>query len=181
MVQDERATEIAEALEGLLEDGDEWVVSCDEDEIDVRAADEIDEGLDETHPELYGHLLEVSKELSNAGINFVWVGVLAMGGVCLAIHMNWIDGLFGIKAEWLQGFWVYLFLLVAAFMVMGYLATQVESLVYARRRKELGESFRRSGMTRWHLLARIEDDPGVEEVAERLKTDRGIVDTKMFR
>ena len=44
--------------------------------------------LDEVHPELYGHLLEIDEELSSTGGNVIFGGLLAMVALCVAVHMK---------------------------------------------------------------------------------------------
>ena len=172
MSDTERANGIAAALEGVLEEGDAFLVRRTPERIEVtRPEPEESPPLDEAHPELYGHLLQVSEELSDAGCNLVWMGLAAVAGICLAIHMQWLDNVLGIDVERLRSLWVYGFAIVVTFFLCGYFAEQMEQRVYARRRGELMRTIREAGFTARTLLARIAKREDLKDVADQLKTD----------
>jgi len=172
MSDNERRSRIAAALEGVLEKGDAFLVRRAGDRIDVTRRNPGESPpLDEAHPELYGHLLQVSEELSDAGSNLVWMGVAAVAGICLAIHMQWLNSVLGIDAERLRSLWVYGFVMVVAFFFFGFVSEQMERRIYARRRGELMRTIRQAGFTARTLLARIAKQEDLKNVADKLKTD----------
>ena len=172
MSDNDRASRIAAALNGILETGDEFLVRRTAERIEVaRPEPEESPPLDKAHPELYGHLLQVSEELSDAGCNLILMGVAAVAGICLAIHMQWLDSVLGIDAERLRSLWVYGFAMVVAFFFSGFVSEQMERRVYARRRGELMRTIRQAGFTARTLLARIAKQEDLKDVAGKLKTD----------
>lgn len=172
MSENDRTARIAAALEGILETGDAFLVRRAADRIEVtRPEPEEPPPLDKAHPELYGHLLQVSEELSDAGSSLVWIGLAAVAGICLAIHMQWLDSVLGIDAQRLRSFWVYGFAMVVGLLSFGSLSGVMERRVYAQRRAGLMASIRQAGFTPRTLLARIEKDEDLDDVATKLKTD----------
>lgn len=170
--QADREQEIADALAGLLDDGERWVVACRNGRIDVRPAEAASlKPFSEEQPDLYGYLLSVNEVLSDAGTSFVVTSMFVAAAVCLAIHMEWIDTLLRIEIERLQSVWVYSFALAATFFGSGHVALWIEAMAYRRHRGDLLLAIRQSGFTLNRLLARIAGDEELGKVAERLKLE----------
>ena len=171
MSDPQRAAQISAALEGTLEEGEEFLIRRTADGIEVVRPDENEEkSLGDSQPELYGHLLEVNEQLSGAGSSVILAGMLAVVVLCLAVHMQWMDNLTGIDTSPFRSFWVYGVAVLAAFGFLIWVINRMEARVFARHRDHLYASIRAAGLTRRTLLARIEDDERVKDVAEKLKT-----------
>ncbi len=170
--QGEREQDIADALAGVLDEGERWLVACRSGRIDVRPAEAASlKPFSEEQPDLYGYLLAVNEVLSEAGTGFVMTSMFVVAAICLAVHMEWIDRLLRIEIERLQSVWVYAFALAATFFGSGQVALWIESMAYRRHREELLRAIRSSGFTLKRLLARIAGDGQLGKVAERLKTE----------
>ena len=168
----ERSARIIAALEGILEPGEEFLVRRINDRIEVIPRQEAEENaVRESHPELYGHLLEVNEQISNAGSGTIWVGMLLVASFCVAVHMQWLDRLIGIDTSLFRSLWVYGVVVLAGFVLMLWLINRMEARVYAYHREHLLGSISETGLTRRTLLAQVQDDKNVENVAEKLKND----------
>jgi len=171
-MEQDRQEEIAESLEGLLVDGERFVVDCHDGRVDLQSIEEANlKPLAEEKPELYGHLLAVSEALSDAGSSFVLFAMITVAGICLAIHMDWIDTFLNVDVQKIQSPWVYAFVLIACFFASGQIALWIEASAYRRHRGEVIRAVRDAGLTRWHLLARISQDEDLSNLVEKLKTD----------
>ena len=171
-MEQERQQEIARSLEGILVEGEKFVVDCGGGRIDVQGIEEaIFRPLAEEKPELYGHLVAVSEILSDAGSNFVLFPMMTVAAICLTIHMKWIDTILGVDVDKVRSIWVYAIALTACFFVCGQIALWVEALVYRRYRADLIRAIREAGLSRWHLLARISKDEDMSNIVDKLKTD----------
>jgi len=127
--------------------------------------------LRETHERLYGALLSVSEELSDAGSALFFPLMLAAAAFCLALHLRWLE------IEPLRSIWFYVLLLVGAFFAFGVTCEGLEKAVYRRRRSELFRLIHQAGLDRYTVLARIVGDAGLKDVAEKLKQDDRFNDT----
>jgi hypothetical protein len=171
-MDDARRRQIANVLEQTLVDGERVVVGRQDGVVDVEPIEEANlRSLAEEKPELYGHMLAINENLSDAGSSMVVFPMLGVAGICLMIHMSWIDTFLGIEIEKLRSFWVYLFAVVAGFFLFGQIAVWLEAAAYSRQRGSLVEAVGRAGLNRWQLLARIAQDDDLSNVAEKLKTD----------
>ena len=174
MAANQQIEAIAQALDGVLQDGDEFFVRRRGDRVDVTVpGGEGSSLLADAHPELHGHLLDVNEVLANTGGNLIIFGMLASLALCVAIHMEWIGSVLGIDARHLRSFWVYGLIMVAAFFVCVLIISMMEWLKYRGRRGELLAHIRRAGLTRRSVVAEIQGDPSLKDVAAKLKTDRG--------
>jgi len=172
MPTEEQRQAIAESLDGIVADGERFVVDCHDGRIEVQEIEDADlRPLAEEKPELYGHLLAVSEVLSDAGASLVVFSMLLVAAICLTVHMQWIDTFLRVDIEHLRSIWVYGFALAASFFVVGQIAVWVEAAAYRRHREELIQSIHRAGIGRWHLLARIAEDEQLENVADHMKKD----------
>ena len=163
-----RSAEIADRLDGMLEDGEAITARHNGGEIEVSATSG---ALRVEHPQLYGRLLAASEDVSNVGTSMLpVVGIVAMG-VCLAIQLEWFEA-FGIDAEKVRSFWFYGAVLLAGFFVFGYLVTVLEAQAYRRHRGSLAKAAQEAGYDRFVLLAQIEGDPSLNDVTEAIKKDR---------
>ena len=64
--------------------------------------------------------------------------------------------------------WLIAFILFGIFKELG------EKIAYARIKRELVPLMRRSGYTQYTLLAELEEDPGLEQIAEIIKHDQNM-------
>lgn len=173
MFQEDRARHVAAALDGILEPGDEYLVRRIGDQIEVvRAEDKGAGSLAATYPELYGRLLQLNQELDSAGNGLIGILLVGVIGLCVATHMQWLDRWLQIDLQSLRSFWVYGAALVGALLLGGYLAIVKQWYLYRRRRYPLLECIHSAGFFRRTLLARIEKDKSLKEVAGQLRADR---------
>jgi len=130
--------------------------------------------LKETHKELYGMLLVINQRIKNVGTSLIWFLGVAVLALCVAIHMRWIENVFGIPAERLRGFGVYALLVVVAFVLFA-LSTQFrEQQIYRAAKPDILRSLKDNGISTERLLAEIADDGRLEAIREKLMDDRSL-------
>jgi hypothetical protein len=167
--QDSRRQAVADALREVLEDGEEFYVRCEDDEVVVTEAAT---RCQEEHPRLYGHLLSLNEQLAQAGGSSVVWGLLAAGVFCLGLHLEWFDPWLGGAADALRSGWFYALFFVAAALALGAFCNQRARAVYRDGRDHLLSLMLSEGLDRDLLLTLIHGDPAVARVAEHLKLDR---------
>lgn len=160
---------IAQALRDHVEPGEVWVVRGGYKGVEVSPGEKT--SLADSHPELYGRLLQANEAVSSAGGGFVVVGILAVLGACLAVHMQWLDGLIGPDIEKIRSVWVYVFASVAGFLGCGWVATTWEGAVYAQHRHELLAAIDEAGLTPHRVLSEMDGNDSLSSIAERMKHD----------
>jgi hypothetical protein len=124
--------------------------------------------------DLYGLLLVVDERVGDVGTASIWFVALGALALCVALHMQWLSGLLGEDVEKLRGIWVYILIGVAAFVFYSAVTAARERRVYARFRDEISEAMERNDFDKYTLIAEIQDDPALKQVAELLKTDTAI-------
>jgi hypothetical protein len=173
MPEKERAERIAAALQDILVEREKLVVCKVAGRVVVTEADEgVSPSMSQSHPELFGHLLEIGEELARAGRALALPVFLVAVILCAAIQMKWHDRVFGIETEQLQGFWVYILIAMVAWWVHSMIVRVRVSMVYRRRRDELLAAIRQAGLSRRYVLAGIEGNANLLQLAKRLKLDR---------
>lgn len=174
MADEDRAGDIAKAVDHLLQPGETWVIRCrEEDGIEV-----VPEGMSvlaSANPELYGRLLKVSEQLSSAGGAICIWGPLMVLVLCLGLHLNWFESLLGENVNKLRSVWLYIVATVVSFFLFGGIARAWESVKYRQYRDGVLQAIDRAGLTPHRLIADIEGDDELEHLADQLKADPHIV------
>lgn len=125
----------------------------------------------EEHRDFYGFLLVASQRIDNVGTTTVWLFGIAVLGLCVSVHMEWIDGVAGISTESVRSYGVYAVFSIAAFFVYALHIERREKALYRLIKPELHQRLRKEGMSVYELLAQIEDDDSLAEISEQLKDD----------
>lgn len=124
-----------------------------------------------THEELYGCLFGVDKSLANGSALVVGLFLLSGAAAVLGLCLGWFDGPAGRNLDFLRNAWICGLLLFA----MLYLGLLINTLrrrrVYRRRRGELLDAVRTSGLSYHAVVSRIKGDPELARVASRLSAD----------
>jgi len=174
MAEDDRAKEIAGAMEHLLKPGDAWIVRRSE-ENGIEAVPEGRSKLASTNPELYGRLLTISEQLSSAGGALcIWGPVLVLV-LCLGLHLNWFENVLGGNAEKFRSIWLYGLAFVIAFFLFGGIAKVWERMKYKQYRDGVLSALDQAKVTPHRLIADIEGDEALEHLADQMKEDPHIV------
>jgi len=165
-MSDDRTGEVQDALSDVLENGDRFVVSKHDGTIAVVVAPS---KLKEEQPQLYGTLLSLNQALVDAGGLLTIFFLVGAAGISVALHVHLLDTLIGPRAEDLRSVWLYLFLLVAAFVVGGQIATMIERSTFNNAREEVLAEIENAKLERMTVLTLIEGDPALSNVAEHLR------------
>ena len=174
MADDDRKTQIVKAVDHLIQPGETWVMKKGE-ENGIEVLRDGTSSLESTHPELYGRLLKVSEQLSNAGGGMCIWGPLLVLVFCLGLHLNWFDGVLGGAADKLRSVWFYILAAIVSFFAFGSLARTWERLKYRQYRDAVLRASEDEQITPHRLIANIEGDEALENLADQLKADSDIV------
>ncbi|NNE01245.1 MAG: ABC transporter ATP-binding protein [Pirellulaceae bacterium] len=137
--------------------------------------DDVFEGrLAEEDPELYGLLLLANQKISNVGTSAVWLCGIAALGLCVALHMKWLDDLTGIDFDNARGWGVYFLICTTAFALFAFWNTAMERSAYRKMRDDVFESLRRSDRSVYNLITAMQNDEALKNIAEHVKDDPGV-------
>ena len=164
-----RARELEKLLENEVREGERFVVRADARGVEVTPHQEERDGFFREHPDLHGELLSVNEVVSNAGTTYLFLVLAAVLSLCLTVANAWIDDLFGIDVHRLLGFWFYALVVVTGFFVFVRGVEYLERRAFLKRRRSLVDAAGTARLTRNRLLALIEGDRALNDVAERLK------------
>ncbi len=168
-----RQEQIADAVDQFIKPGEAWVIRKEEAGTDVTL--EGRSALATTHPELYGRLLQVSEQLSNAGGSLCIWGPLLVLLLCLGLHLNWFDAALGPFVDKLRNIWLYLLAATISFFLFGSLATFWERLAYRQYREAILRALDDANLPPHRLIALIEGDKSLDNLADQLKADRQLI------
>lgn len=159
--------EIVDALDGLLREGEQLVVSQVEGEVHVREMiedeDAVVSALRDSDPELYGYLIVVNDRISNAtGCLWPTALLLATLAACGAVAQFRPD-----LAFW----WVYAIIVVIAGVLWILGNEWREQVVYLQTRDELFSRLTRANLSRDRLLALVASDTQLSNLTSKLKGD----------
>lgn len=170
-LEEKRIAELKERIEDFLCEGEEFVIRCQDDEIEVLPAQQ-SSPVRRNHEELYGLLLSLNHQLAQAAQIPRWIIRFLVLGTILAVHLNWLDGLhLPIDFSKLQSWWVYGLLMLFGFAINSLFKEWRQHRIYAGRRSELVHVLQQSGLAKYRLLTQIENDAALEEVSHMLKRD----------
>lgn len=128
----------------------------------------------EDNKELYGRLLAANQRLDGQGNLSIWLLILLAALLSVGLHLQWLDALSGYDLGALRNGYVYGLIWLIAFILFGIFKELGEKIAYARIKRELVPLMRRSGYTQYTLLAEMEEDPALKEIAERIKQDQNM-------
>lgn len=170
MADEHRSTQIAQAVDRLVEPGEAWIVRKKKAN-GIEVLPENTSPLAATNPELYGRLLQINEQLSNAGGSLcIWmpIGTLIL---CLGLHLGWFDGLFEDTLEKIKSVWFYAIAIVVSFFLSAGLAQAQERGRYHRYRSVLLQAIEKSQISPHQLITQIEGDEALDNLADQLKED----------
>lgn len=168
----DRADEVSTLLEGSLEEGEGFLVRCQNYSIEVVPFHENEPfELRHTHEELYGCLLSINEDLAKRRYPYFWIVLVAVSFFSLSVHLEWLDQAFQMSFESIRNVWFYLALTLAISVIYNVVIAAVESATYRRRRPELLQAIFEAGLSRYRLLSRMEGDPGLSHISDQLKVD----------
>jgi hypothetical protein len=165
-VADDRSDALKKALADVLVDGDRFVVSRTKGEVEVQDAAS---RLKQDNPRLYGVLLTHEQAIAESGGMIFFGAILGSIGLCVALHTHLLDTVLGAREADLRSGWVYAFLIVATVIGSLRITGWFERRTYDQRREELLEEIGGAGLDRPTLLAIIDGDSSLSNVAEHLK------------
>lgn len=170
-LEEKRIAELTERIEDFLCEGEEFVIRCQEDEIEVLPAQQASL-VRRNHEELYGLLLSLNQQLGEAALIPRWIVRFLVYATILAVHLDWFTGLnIPVNFSKLQSWWFYGLLFLIGFAVNTLLKEWRQHRIYAHRRPEFLNVLQQSGLAKYRLLTQIEDDAALEEVSQMLKRD----------
>lgn len=124
------------------------------------------------HPQLYGKLLEVDAALKDAGGMLVIVYLLLLIVTYCGLWFEWYKRIPQLAGVDLGSVWVYALVFVVIGGVWIAHFQVVQRLCYEQYRHELMQFATNAKLTKYQLMAEIEQDAAVRDVAEALKRDR---------
>jgi hypothetical protein len=124
------------------------------------------------HPELYGKLLEVNAALQDAGGALVFVYLILLLGIYCGLWFEWYKRIPLLAGIDLGNVWIYALVFVLVFGAWIGHFQLLQWHCYRQSRQEIIDFADRAKVTRYQLLAEIEKDSAVRDVAEALKRDR---------
>lgn len=127
--------------------------------------------LQQEHPELYGRLLMANEKLENVGTLAVWLLMLFIVGLCVTIHMAWIDPLLGIPVENLQGWGVYILIALASFVIYCLYTELAEKIAYRSLKPGIMNYLAQQSLTIPWLVSQLANDSSLEEISDQLKKE----------
>lgn len=161
--------EIAEALDGLLREGEQLVVSQIEGEVRVREMvedeEEVVSSLRDTDPDLYGYLIVVNDRISNA-TGCLWPTVL------LALTIAACGAVASFRPD-LSFWWVYTLIVIGGCVIWVLGNEWREQVVYWHNRPDLFARLNAASLSRDRLLAVVASDSQLSSLTGKLKADHG--------
>ena len=172
-LEEKRIAELTELVEEFLCEGEEYVVRCQDDEIEVLPAATSSSPLKRSHEELYGLLLSLNQQLTEAARWPRWIVRFVFWGVILGLHLDWFSGVAGlpIDVQKLQTPWAYVLIFLFGFGINSVIKEWQQHRIYARHRAELLHHLQNTGLGRYRVLSQIQGDPGLGAIAQWLKRD----------
>lgn len=173
---DPRGRKIADQLEGLMDDGEAFLMRCEGERIRVFEAEDdetvpVPSRLADREPALHGKLLRAEAALDAAGswmTKLVWlVALLAIVGIAT----GWLGAWLGIDVEPLQSFWVYVAILGLTITVTSTLGGFFERIRYAGLRAEVHRAIDESGLDADTAISLLATGNDLTTVAKFLKRD----------
>ncbi len=170
-LEEKRVAELTERVEDFLCEGEEFLVRCLDDEIEVIPAQQAS-AVRRTHEDLYGFMLSLNQQLSEAAAVPRWIVRLGVLALILGLHLDWFAGLpVPIEMAKLQSWWVYGLMLLLGYAVNSLVHEWRQHQIYNNRRAELLHLLNESGLPKYRLLTQIEGDPAVSDFSSMLKKD----------
>ena len=170
-LEEKRVAELTERIEDFLCEGEEFLIRCQDDEIEVIATQQASP-IRRTHEELYGFLLSLNQQLRDAALIPRWIVRFVILSLILALHLEWFDGLpLPFDVGKLQNWWVYGLILLFGFAVNSLLKEWRQHQIYAHRRGDFLAHLNDSGLPKYRLLTQVDGDPALAEFSLMLKRD----------
>ena len=168
----DRADEVSTMLDGVLEEGEGFLVRCQNYSVEVVPFHENEPfELKHTHEELYGCLLSINEDISRRRLPYFWIAMVSVVFFSVSLHLFWLDSLSSFDFSGIRSIWFYLAVTLAVAVIYNIVFAVIESGVYKRRRPELLQAIFEAGISRYRLLSRMEGDPSLSHVADQLKID----------
>jgi len=162
--------EIADALSGVLADGQSCFVQCKDNVVTVDAPDALAQFWQD-HTELYGYLLSLNEAIRGAVGYFYSFMFVITALACLAVHLAWVDDFLGMPVAKLQSWWLYLVVAVVMFVIACTVGESRYRGNYLRYRRGVMQAIDDAGLTKNSVLAMIHGDDSLARVADQLKSD----------
>ncbi|MDJ0974429.1 MAG: hypothetical protein QNJ98_08230 [Planctomycetota bacterium] len=169
-MQEYRIQELRNALRDHLSPGESFRAYWQDDELRV-VPDEGDAGLVYEDKAFYGMLLTINERVSNAGTTLALFGLGLSAFVILSIAFNWFPDLTG-GLDDLRAWWFYVMAGLAGLVFTGWLTGFRERAAFRETERDLEDGLDRLGLTRYALLAIINDDEELSSLVEMLKSSQ---------
>jgi hypothetical protein len=128
--------------------------------------------LKEDYPDFYGHLLKANRSIDDSGTSLVIPLMLMAIGLCVAIHMKWLDRLFETDLESIRGWGTYLAICGGCFGFFAMAINMLERRAYSAAREEIVSLLQETRWTVNELIAAVADDEKLKKLAEYLERDK---------
>ncbi len=170
-LEEKRIAELTERIDDFLCEGEEFLIRCQDDQIEVIPAQQTSP-VRRNHGELYGFMLSLNQQLSEAAVIPRWIVRFLVLVLILGLHLQWFTGLpLPIDVAKLQSWWVYGLILLFGYAVNSLIHELRQHQIYNRRRGELFHILEASGLVKYRLLTQIDGDPSLVEFSSMLKRD----------
>jgi hypothetical protein len=134
--------------------------------------EEVSSELKEEHQELYGMLLHANRQIDDAGDFLTIAMLIASVAAGLAVHMEWFDNALGVNLERLRHIVVYIVFGIIDLLAVGYSINFLQRGAYKKLRPQILNQIEIDGISPYKLIARIEGDDALKNVAEQLQADK---------
>lgn len=170
-LEEKRISELTERIEDFLCEGEAFLIRCQDDAVEVLPAEQANP-VRRNHEELYGLLLSLNRQLSDAALIPRWMVRFLTFGLILALHLEWFSGLaLPIDLAKLQNYWVYGLILLLGFAINSLIKEWRQHQIYGHRRGELLAQLNETGLGKYRLLTQIEGESDLSDISHMLKKD----------
>jgi hypothetical protein len=161
----QKTDQIAEALSGLVNEGEKFSIVVQGGKIQVNPISDKD-ALRTRNQELHGKLLAFEQKLVGTGFE-LWFFILAAIGACVFIQLNPLVDL-GFDLSPLKVWWVYLSMFIIAFTLNTFRLNSGVKRRFAHFYPEIKKSIESAGVSEEELISLIANDSTLFNVRQRL-------------
>lgn len=123
---------------------------------------------------LYGLLLSVNEQLVKSAGGLIVVSVVLSVLVCVGLHLGLFDRFLGEELLILKKWYVYLILVIVAFVIGGVLDDKKSKRIYSRYRSQIFHTAEMARISVYELIVELEGDSSLKEIRKMLKRDKNL-------